>query len=55
MDIEWVEGFTVRVRGDRGEVVISANREGLLSPAERFAMLAEEAPGHLRLRSGRSD
>ena len=45
MDIKWVEGFTVCVRRDRSEVVIAANREGLLSLARQFERLAEEPSG----------
>ena len=44
MQIGWEDGFEIRaiVRGD--EVAISANREGLLSLANIFSDLAEEAP-----------
>ncbi len=45
MKIEWTDGFEIRVRVDGDEVIISANREGLLSLAEQFSALAEEAPG----------
>ena len=45
MKIEWTDGFEIRVRVDGDEVLISANREGLLSLAEQFSALAEEAPG----------
>ena len=46
MDIEWVDGFTIRVRSDSdGTVVVSANREGLLSLARHFQALAEGVPG----------
>ena len=31
MDIKWVDGFEIRVSIDGGAVLISANREGLLS------------------------
>ena len=45
MDIEWLEGFRIRVRLDGGTAVISANREGLLSLAGQLARLADAAPG----------
>ena len=45
MKIEWVEGFEIRVTADGGEVLISANREGLLSLAKQLAALAEAPPG----------
>ncbi len=45
MKIEWVEGFEIRVTADGGEVLISANREGLLSLAKQLAALAEALPG----------
>ncbi len=49
MDIKWVEGFEIKVNDD-GPVVISANREGLLSLAGILSTLAEEAPGsHIHL------
>ena len=49
MDIEWVDGFTIRVRSDSdGTVVVSANREGLLSLAGQLAALADaEAGSHI--------
>lgn len=46
MDIEWEEGFTINVRvDDRGAVVVTANREGLLSLARQLTALAEADPG----------
>ena len=61
MDINWVDGFRIKVEaegegavGVDGEgagrgVVIKANREGLLSLADQLRDLAEEAPGsHIR-------
>ena len=49
MDIEWVDGFTIRVRSDsNGTVVVSANREGLLSLAGQLTALADaEAGSHI--------
>ena len=46
MKIEWTDGFEIRVSVDGDEVLISANREGLLSLSEQFSALAEEAPGY---------
>ncbi len=55
MDIDWVNGFEIRVAIDHGEAVISANREGLLSLAGQLAALAEEAPGsHIHYDDGNS-
>ena len=45
MDIEWMDGFTIRVDIVRNSVVISANREGLLSLQKQLAALAGAAPG----------
>ena len=45
MKIEWVDGFDIRVKFDHDAVVISANKEGMLSLAKQFAALAEAAPG----------
>ena len=45
LEIQWTKGFEIRVAIDRGTVVISANREGLLSLAGQLAALAEESPG----------
>ena len=45
MDIKWVDGFEIRVSIDGGAVLISANREGLLSLAEQLTMLAEQPAG----------
>ena len=45
MDIEWVDGFEIRVKVDHGAVVITANREGMLSLAKQLTALAEAAPG----------
>ena len=45
MDIEWVDGFEIRVKVDHDSVVIAANREGMLSLAKQLTALAEAAPG----------
>lgn len=52
MDLKWVDGFEINVRIENGAVVISANREGLLSLADHLKSLAEEPPGnHIHLDS----
>ncbi|MGI5873386.1 MAG: Imm32 family immunity protein [Bacillota bacterium] len=46
MNIEWVEGFTISVSAhNNNEVILSANKEGLLSLAGQLRALAEGAPG----------
>ena len=45
MTIEWVDGFEIKAVAEKGEIVISANREGLLSLAKQFTALADGAPG----------
>ena len=45
MEIEWAEGFEIRAVAENGEIVISANREGLLSLAKQLTVLAEGVPG----------
>jgi hypothetical protein len=46
MKIGWVDGFTIEVRVDGGNtVVISANKEGLLSLAQQLTALAYESSG----------
>lgn len=45
MNIEWFDGFEIRVAAENGEIVISANREGLLSLAEHLTALADGVPG----------
>ena len=37
MDIAWKDGFSIKVRVDDSTVVISANKEGLLSLAAQLA------------------
>ena len=41
----WEDGFTIKVRGEEKEMVISANREGLLSLANQLKALADESVG----------
>ena len=45
MNINWIDGFEISVNHDNDEVVISANKEGLLSLAGQLAALAEGEPG----------
>ena len=45
MKIEWVDGFEIKTATENGEIVISANREGMLSLAKQFTALADGAPG----------
>ena len=50
MRIRWVDGFQIRAAVHDGEVVISANREGMLSLANILLDLAEETSGtHIHL------
>ena len=50
MDLKWVDGFEINVRIENDAVVISANREGLLSLANHLKSLAKEPPGnHIHL------
>ena len=42
MDFKWIDGFTISTKTDSNSIVISANREGLLSLAENLKLLAEE-------------
>ncbi len=45
MKVEWVEGFEIKAAAENGEIVISANREGLLSLAKQLTALADGVPG----------
>ena len=45
MRIEWVDGFEIRTVAENGKIVISANREGMLSLAKQLTSLADGAPG----------
>ena len=45
MTIEWIDGFEIKVVAENGEIVISANREGLLSLVKQLTALAEGVPG----------
>lgn len=45
MNLEWEDGFEIRVRIDKNTVTISANQAGLQSLAKQLTALAEAAPG----------
>ena len=45
MKIEWVDGFVIKAAVDNDRIMISANREGLLSLARQLAGLADGVPG----------
>ena len=45
MDIEWVEGFEIKAMIRNNEIVLTANREGLLSLAKHLTALANGVPG----------
>lgn len=45
MEFKWEEGFSISVRCEGGQIVICANKAGLLSLANHLRALAEESPG----------
>ncbi|MBQ1826389.1 MAG: hypothetical protein II126_00330 [Erysipelotrichaceae bacterium] len=45
MLIRWINGFEITVRTEGGEVIIEANREGMLSLANQLLDLADAQPG----------
>ena len=45
MKIEWINGFEIAAAAEGGRILISANREGLLSLAKHLTVLAESEPG----------
>lgn len=50
MQIEWENGFEIRVSIKAGEALISANQDGLVSLAYIMLALAKENPGaHVHL------
>ena len=50
MKFAWEKGFTIAARIDGEKVIISANREGLVSLAHHLLALADEIPrGHFHL------
>ena len=45
MKIDWIDGFKIMVSVENSEIVISANKEGMMSLAKQLTELAEGAPG----------
>ena len=45
MNIEWIDGFEIKTAVSGGEIVLSINKEGLLSLARQLTALAEGTPG----------
>ena len=45
MQIEWIDGFEIKVISENNEIIISANREGMRSLSEHLKVLAEGEPG----------
>lgn len=45
MNIEWEDGFTIKVKVEENTVVISANKEGLLSLSRHLTDLADVEVG----------
>ena len=50
MEIKWINEATISTRTEDDAIVISANKEGLLSLADIFKTMAEEEDGeHIHL------
>ena len=50
MELRWEDGFRIRTSVQNGEIVITANREGLISLARNINALAGQEPGaHIHL------
>lgn len=50
MELDWEDGFSISASVDGDAMVISANREGLVSLANHLLTLSEEEPGsHIHL------
>ena len=50
MELRWEDGFRISTSVQNGEIVITANREGLISLARNIEALAEQEPGaHIHL------
>lgn len=45
MEIKWIDDFEIKTTVADGEIVISGNREGLLSLTKQFTELANGAAG----------
>ena len=46
MIVEWVDGFEIKAVIENDQIVISANKEGLLSLAKHLTVLADGVPGN---------
>ena len=46
MIVEWVDGFEIKAVIENDQIVISANKEGLLSLAKHLTVLADGGPGN---------
>lgn len=45
MIVKWVDGFEVKAIVENNEIIISANKEGMLSLAKHLTELANGVPG----------
>ena len=45
MIVEWVDGFEIKTVIENDQIMISANKEGLLSLAKHLTALADGVPG----------
>jgi len=45
MTVEWIDGFEIKANVENNEIIISANREGMLSLARHLTALADGVPG----------
>ena len=45
MKIDWVDGFEIKAKVENGEIMVTANREGLLSLAQHLTALADGMQG----------
>lgn len=45
MEIDWVDGFAIKVEADCREIAIKANKEGLISLSNQLLELAKSCPG----------
>lgn len=45
MELEWKDGFELKVKIENGVTIISANREGMLSLAAQLSVLANAENG----------
>ena len=45
MIIDWIDGFQIKTAVENNEIIISANKEGMLSLAKQLRALADGVPG----------